>query len=309
MLVVALVAWLAEPASSPPIIEEAAPSRPTADRERAAYALLATVGNTQPTEGMVQEVVVWSIAEDGGDGALERHNPWNTTMCGFGQAAPINSDGACGVGAYATFEDGIAANAATLMQGNFSEVRAALLSNDVEGFRQALWASPWAASHYGYGAGWVEETQVQSRTRVSSTGQKYNVTPTMEIGAHFDTTDCGAWGFQVGCQHWGTDLLGAEGTPVVAPFDLTIIALGEYPHGPTWGQYVQGTFADGYVFYAGHLEGRQSMQVGQTLPAGTLLGFTNGYAHTHVQLAGPGNTGPCAQDGSCVNFEVYFKEH
>jgi hypothetical protein len=78
----------------------------------------------------------------------------------------------------------------------------------------------------------------------------------MEVGAHFDTVDCGAWGFQVGCMHWGTDLLGAEGTPVAAPFDLTIIALGEYGPGPTWGQYVQGTFADGYVFYAGHLEGR-----------------------------------------------------
>lgn len=140
-------------------------------------------------------------------------------------------------------------------------------------------------------------------------GHKANVTPTMEAGARFDTADCSVWGFQAGCQHWGTDLLGPEGTPVHAPFDLTIIALGEYGPGPTWGQYVQGTFADGYVFYAGHLEARQEMQVGQTLPAGTLLGFTNSYAHTHIQLGPPGNAGACAQDGSCLDFERYFEEH
>jgi len=131
----------------------------------------------------------------------------------------------------------------------------------------------------------------------------------MEVGAHFDTTDCGAWGFQVGCQHWGTDYLGAEGTPVYAPFDLTVIALGEYGSGPTMGQYVQGTFSDGYVFYAGHLEARQPMSVGDVLPAGELLGFTNVYAHTHVQLAGPNNFGACAQDGTCVSFEEYFNDH
>lgn len=138
---------------------------------------------------------------------------------------------------------------------------------------------------------------------------KSNVTPTMEVGARFDTRDCGSWGFQVGCQHWGTDLLGAEGTPVLAPFDMTIIALGEYPPGPTQGQYVQGTLPDGDVLYLGHLEGRQPMSVGDTLPAGTLLGFTNSLAHTHAQLAPPGDVGPCAQDGSCIDFERYFAEH
>lgn len=140
-------------------------------------------------------------------------------------------------------------------------------------------------------------------------GAKSNVTPTMEVGAHFDTRDCGSWGFQVNCQHWGTDYLAPEGTPVLAPFDMTVIALGEYPPGPTMGQYVQGTLPDGYVLYLGHLEGRQPMIVGDTLPAGTLLGFTNSLAHTHAQLAPPGDVGACAQDGSCVDFEVYWETH
>lgn len=149
----------------------------------------------------------------------------------------------------------------------------------------------------------------QSDAWAPAAGGKFNVTPTMEVGAHFDTADCAVWGFQVGCMHWGADLMGAEGTPVTAPFDLTIISLGEYGPGPTWGQFVQGTFPDGAVFYSGHLEDRQPMEVGQTLPAGTLLGYTNAYNHTHIQLAPPGNTGPCAQDGSCLDFEQYYATH
>ena len=140
-------------------------------------------------------------------------------------------------------------------------------------------------------------------------GRKAMVTPTMEVGARFNTVDCGAWGFQVGCQHEGTDYLGAEGTPVYAPFDLTVIAAGEYGPGPTWGQYVQGALPDGAVLYLGHLEGRTALELGQTVPAGSLLGYTNGYNHTHAQLAPPGNVGPCAQSGSCLDFETYWMEH
>lgn len=140
-------------------------------------------------------------------------------------------------------------------------------------------------------------------------GAKSVVTDTMAVASHFDTTDCGAWGFQVNCMHWGTDYSGSAGDPVFAPFDLTIIALGEYGPGPTMGQYVQGTFADGAVFYAGHLTNRPTMDVGQTLPAGTRIGSMNEYAHTHVQLGPPGNSGACAQDGSCLDFEQYYQEH
>jgi len=128
----------------------------TTDREQAALALLSAIGNPQPSAAILSEVVDWSLAEDGGSDAMSRNNPWNTTMCGFGQARAINGDGACGVGAYPTMEDGIAANAATLGQGNFADVRAALLANDPEAFKTALWASPWAASHYSGGVGWPQ---------------------------------------------------------------------------------------------------------------------------------------------------------
>lgn len=231
-------------------------------------------------------------------GAFARNNPLNTTQSGFEETQVVNSDGVRG---YSTRQAGLAAAIHTVTNGLYSDVVSALLSNDAEGAKRALWHSPWAGSHYGYGASWPHY-----QARVSS--NKFSVTPTMDVGAHFDTVDCSAWGFQVGCQHWGTDLLGAEGTPVYAPFDLTVISLGEYGPGPTMGQYVQGVFSDGYVFYAGHLEGRPAMEVGQVLPAGALLGFTNAYAHTHIQLAPPGVFGPCAQDGSCVDFETYWRD-
>jgi murein DD-endopeptidase MepM/ murein hydrolase activator NlpD len=131
----------------------------------------------------------------------------------------------------------------------------------------------------------------------------------MAVGAHFDTADCGVWGFQAGCRHWGTDFTGSAGDPVFTPYDLTIIALGEYGPGATAGQYVQGTLPDGSVYYSGHLAGRPALAIGQTVPAGTQIGVMNSFAHTHVQFAAAGNTGPCAQDGSCLDFEAYWSTH
>jgi murein DD-endopeptidase MepM/ murein hydrolase activator NlpD len=137
---------------------------------------------------------------------------------------------------------------------------------------------------------------------------KHGVTDSGKIGDNFYSVN-DVWSFQANSMHWGTDYIGTEGDKVYAPFDLTVISLGEYGPGPTMGEYVQGTFADGYVFYAGHLEHRPQFSVGQVLPAGTVLGYMNSYAHSHIQLAPPGNVRPCANNGTCVDFEVYEKEH
>jgi hypothetical protein len=126
----------------------------TSPREQWAVALLAELGNEQPTPEMVAMVVEWTIAEDGGDGAFARNNPLNTTICGHNWTGAINSDGACGVGGYATYQDGIEATRDTLLQDNFSAIYAALLANDAEGAKRALWQSDWASSHYGYGVAW-----------------------------------------------------------------------------------------------------------------------------------------------------------
>lgn len=153
----------AQIAPPPPPPTPAAAGLPATDRERFAIDLLASLGNVQPTPGIVAFVVTWTVAEDGSGGALNRNNPLNTTLCGHNQTGAINGDGACGVAGYATYQDGIEATRDTLLQQNFSEIREALQANDANGARLALWASPWAESHYGYGASWPANQEVLYR--------------------------------------------------------------------------------------------------------------------------------------------------
>lgn len=131
---------------------EAAPAQTT--RERWARDVLSALGNDHPSAATVAFLVTWTIAEDGSDGALSRNNLLNTTQCGHNQTSAINGDGACGVAGYATYQDGIDATIDTMTQANFSAIAAALQANDPAAARAALFASPWAESHYGYGASW-----------------------------------------------------------------------------------------------------------------------------------------------------------
>jgi murein DD-endopeptidase MepM/ murein hydrolase activator NlpD len=176
-------------------------------REAWSIALLEALRSPQPTPAMVAEVVAWTLAEDSGGGAMDRNNPWNTTMCGFNQVSAINNDGACGVAGYATFEDGIAATVATLEQDNFAGVRSALLNNDVEGFKSALWSSPWAASHYGYGAHWPQETRACPLDPCWQSGTGYSA------------------------EHPGIDLGAAQGQPVYATMGGVVRLSDTWPCG------------------------------------------------------------------------------
>lgn len=144
---------------------------------------------------------------------------------------------------------------------------------------------------------------------VTNPGGKSPVTVTMNVSAGFDTVNCAYWSFQVDCMHWGTDYVGQQGDLVFTPFDLTVTMQGSYPAGATGGQYIQGHFNDGYVFYAGHLQDMPQFEVGQTIPSGTVIGRMNEYNHSHVQFAAPGNYGACAQSGTCLDFEVYYNSN
>ncbi len=123
------------------------------DREQRALDLLRALGNTQPTPATLAFVVEWSLAEDSGDGAIERNNLWNTTQPGFNETQSINSDGVRG---YATWQDGLAATVHTLMNGYYNEVVIGLQTNDPPRAKAGLIASPWAASRYNGGVGWPE---------------------------------------------------------------------------------------------------------------------------------------------------------
>lgn len=319
-----ILLWEARPHAAPaPAAAQAAQEAPgaftpTTDRESAALALLAAVGNAQPTLAMVAEVVAWSIAEDGGDGAMQRNNPWNTTMCGHNFVAAINGDGACGVAGYATFEDGIQANAATLAQSNFSEVRQALLSNDVEGFKAALWASPWASSHYNGGVDWPHYAIAAPAPALSSpAGKKCPYTATMQIGegSSFSSTGSGYWAGQYGGMHLGDDFVGNPGDPVYAPFDMQIESVGEYTDPGRLGKNIQARFmSDHTLYYAGHLIDVYVSQ-GETVPACTIIGTLGATAgpHTHIKLAGPDAPVPCEGSppglGGCIDPMEYWETH
>lgn len=135
-----------------PASTQASAAPPTAGwREVFARDLLARLGNPAPTDATVAFVVEWTIAEDVSDGAAARNNPLNTTQASAAETMTINEDGVRG---YATERDGLDATVQTLGYGYYYRLVAALQANDPIDARQALWASPWASSHYGYGASW-----------------------------------------------------------------------------------------------------------------------------------------------------------
>ena len=153
-LLLASGAWLTLRPAAPVIVAEAAPQAPIGTREAWAVDLLGRLGNTQPSAATVAFLVQWSRAEDSSDGAFARHNPLNTTQSSGAVVSTINDDGVRG---YASYEDGMAATLQTLSYGYYTEIVAGLLSNDPERAKRGLFNSPWAASHYGYGASWPKE--------------------------------------------------------------------------------------------------------------------------------------------------------
>ena len=110
--------------------------------------ILAGLGNDRPTAATIAFIVEWTLAEDGGEGALSRNNPLNTTQSSNAETMTINSDGVRG---YATYADGLAATLTTLRYGYYVDIVAALQNNDPAAAKAALIASPWASSHYGGG--------------------------------------------------------------------------------------------------------------------------------------------------------------
>lgn len=184
----------AQPASvAAPITSDIAPQVSSDPREQFALDVLRGVGNDAPSPEILAFLVEWTIAEDGGDGALNRNNPLNTTQPSTAETGSINADG---VRAYATYQDGLDATLHTLTNGFYDGVVVALQSNNPDAARTALWASPWAASHYGGGAGWPHvDAQVPlsgiASTPISLAGDcGYNVQVALDAsgGALWDVT-------------------------------------------------------------------------------------------------------------------------
>lgn len=110
-------------------------------------ALVLVSGGWPTTEANVTVFVRWMRQENGANNWWNRNNPMNN---GYG------SGGGGGTGSYANLVVA-AQKAAENLQRNrgFSAIVAALASSaPSETTEQAIWASPWASSHYGNGSRW-----------------------------------------------------------------------------------------------------------------------------------------------------------
>ncbi|MFB6868957.1 hypothetical protein ACFCVM_10365 [Agromyces sp. NPDC056389] len=111
------------------------------------WAKLVLVEGAWPvTEENVTFMMRWMRQENGADNWWNRNNPLNN-----GQG----SGGGSGLGSYPTLIEAAFYAAQNLQSGRYPEVDAALAQGDsADATAQAIWASAWASSHYGYGTHW-----------------------------------------------------------------------------------------------------------------------------------------------------------
>ncbi len=132
-----------------------------------------------------------------------------------------------------------------------------------------------------------------------TTGAKSIVVEGMHVNAGFYATGSSAWASQGG-MHYGVDYGAPHGSPVYMPFDCVYSMTGYYADAARLGQYLICYLRGGIEYYSGHLEGVQAFTEGQMIAAGTLIGFTNEYDHTHIQLRDT--------SGTLLDFEAYYEE-
>lgn len=102
------------------------------------------------TRSNVQFVYDWEKSEGGGG----RNNPLNVgPVKGYGATSGTQYGG--GAANYASLTDSARAVAHELHTSTYAPVLAGLDRSTYEASAHALWASPWAASHYGYGTSWA----------------------------------------------------------------------------------------------------------------------------------------------------------
>lgn len=115
-----------------------------------ATALLAALG-IQATPERVQFIYDWEQSEGGGG----KFNPLNQgPVPGQPSLTTTGSQYGGGAADFANWEAGIQGAVDYLHMPNFQGVLAALQGNNYSAMTQALWDSPWAGSHYGYGSAW-----------------------------------------------------------------------------------------------------------------------------------------------------------
>jgi hypothetical protein len=116
-------------------------------------------------------VYQWEESEGGGG----VYNPLNQGVVP-GNSSLTNSGNQYGGGAanYISWEAGIQGAVDYLHMSNYTGVYAALKAGNGQQAQQALFSSPWASSHYGYGSEWSSATPPSTGTALDSSGGGVN---------------------------------------------------------------------------------------------------------------------------------------
>jgi hypothetical protein len=105
------------------------------------------------TAGNEQMVYDWETSEGGGG----QYNPLNQgDVPGDPSLTSTGSQYGGGAADYVSWDAGLTGAADYLAMPAYAGVLAGLVSNDPKAAETALWDSPWAASHYGYGSAWSD---------------------------------------------------------------------------------------------------------------------------------------------------------
>lgn len=152
------------------------------------------------TPGNVEFIYQWEKAEGGGG----KYNPLNQgPVPGHPELTTTGSQYGGGAADYASWQAGLMGASDYLHMGYYTNVLSNLMSNNPGAARAALWASPWAASHYGYGANWPN---------VPLPGNTSSTLPNFSDGTPSPTTNADT---SVSASTDDTCLIGSSGTPKI----------------------------------------------------------------------------------------------
>lgn len=284
-------------------------------REQWARDFLASIGNNNPTPNVVNWVVGWTSAETAA-GRTASYNLLNTTLQNNNVTGVWNS---VGVKEYNNYASGIQANAATLENGQYSSLLAALQSNNETalGIGQN---SPSAGvltnlntwcGNCGYrvnnllGVG-GSDTFAGTAQPISSPGlnlQSFLPSCASDSSSWWCYPVTQAYGVPeanlgVGGTHSGIDLGTPLGTKITAIEPGTIVAAGPQKWG---GDVLEAVQSGGQTIYQQflHLE-EINVKPGQSVNAGDLLGLTGG-----TSTASPIPTYAPYSSGPHIHFAEY----
>jgi hypothetical protein len=126
----------------------------------------------------------WEQSEGGGG----KFNPLNQgDVPGNSSLTSTGSQYGGGAADYVSWQAGIQGAVDYLHMSNYSQVLKYLKLGEGDSARTALWASPWASSHYGYGSAWSKATPpAQGSGLTGANGQLSPYDPTQNISPTLD---------------------------------------------------------------------------------------------------------------------------